>query len=246
VSSVPRFLRLSTTSLLIVVSLILATPGGRFARAQTAGAPSAGAVSFGPQQVFALSGAQLLAFSQQCPPLSDRLAGSPSCVVQAMQQAGATDDAIAFYRLTGHILTQFQPAGTVQLGTVVHDLWCCTADTTDMEPVLLGGIPAVVYPLDVASEVDLSAYSGYNAALAQFPNLAYLGLDGVTFEMVTAAPEGGRRYIFDNALINGCRACGTGYVARLALDFDSSGGYLGAVPLDIACCPSASNCTAPS
>jgi hypothetical protein len=176
--------------------------------------------------------------NQQCPAAAGSPTGSgngsATCIEQAMQQEGASPDAIAFYALTGRILLDFEPEGTVNLGTVVHDIWCCTADTDDLEPVLLGGVPAVVYPFEELSSVPLSSYSGYADAASQFPQLSIFGFDAMSFEQVTTSPEGGQRFIFDLSLANGCHACGTGLVARAALDFDPDGSFVQSVPLGIA------------
>jgi hypothetical protein len=154
-----------------------------------------------------------------------------------MRQEGASPDAIAFYALTGRVLLDFQSDGMVNLGTVIHDTWCCTADTNDTEPVLLGGVPAIIYPFEELSSVPLMSYSGYADAVSHFPQLSIFDFDSMSFEQVTTSPEDGQRFIFDLSLANGCRACGTGLVARAAFDFDPDGCFVQSVPLGIASKP---------
>jgi hypothetical protein len=133
----------------------------------------------------------------------------------------------------------------VSPGSATYNLWCCTADTSDMEPVLLGGAPVVVYPLEETQNIPLSSYDGYDAAAAQFPLIANGGLDRIRLDQITTSPEQGQRFIFDIVLLNGCRACGTGYVAQAALDFGPDGTYYGVVPLSILCMPPSSGSASP-
>jgi len=102
-------------------------------------------------------------------------------------------------------------------------------------PVILGGVPAVVYPLLEAP--PLRSYPGYSAALGAFPSLTAGHLHVISIERIDGSPEQGDRYVYDLRLTNGCRVCDTGYVARLALDFDADGTFISAVPLNIVCRP---------
>jgi len=223
----------------VILGLLLCTDKARGVQPVHAQqAPTLITVAFGPQQVFPLAGRNLYTLSQQCPPVGPQGAGgmgSASCVVQVMQQAGATPDAIAFYLLTGRILLDFQNYDTLSTGTVSYNIWCCTADSSDTEPVILGGTPAVIYPLAESGRIPLNLYTGYTTAKSAFPNLSALGLDGIALEQVVTSPEAGDRFRYNLALVNLCRACNSGYVARFAVDFDDTGSFIGVGALNIVC-----------
>ena len=201
----------------------------------------------GPSQVFKLP-VGIIQLNQACPAVATQTvpAKSSACVEQFMQQKGASPEAVVFFGQTGRILLDYRSYGPVDVGSVTHDIWCCYADTSDTEPVLLNGSPLLVLPLDEAAAVALSSYLGFAAAqatvpylpaLGAVPKLTMLGIDGITLDQVVMSPQQGQRFIFDLRLMAGCRACDSGYVAQLAFDFDPVGTYVGAVPLSVICLP---------
>ena len=53
------------------------------------------------------------------------------------------------------------------------------------------------------------------------------------FESELAHPDGAQRFIFQFNIVNGCHACGTGFVSRFAFDFGPDGQLRQFVPLGI-------------
>ncbi len=158
---------------------------------------------------------------QECGPV-DTLT---ECVRAIMQELGASPQAMEFWRLTGWFLADFQEMGTVDLATIIHP-WRANEN---VQPAFLNGTPLVVYPetegglRGVAIEQDPS----YDALVAAFPHLSFWP-SGSVFEALSAPDHEGQRFVLQFRLIDGCRACSTGYFARVALDFAADGTYLGA------------------
>ena len=143
------------------------------------------------------------------------------CAIGVMRQNRASAQAISFLRKTGWVLAAFQELGRVDLGTLVdpgransvHDF------------ALLNGTPEVVVVEDVGSGLMsgeiLTLDPNYPELLAPFPDLITWGADQF-FEGTLPSPLG-QRFAFQFVLVNGCHACLTGYMARIALGVDSDG-----------------------
>lgn len=145
------------------------------------------------------------------------------CVRPIMQELGASPQAIEFWRLTGWFLGDFQEMGTVDLATII-DPWRANEN---VQLALLNGTPAVVYPEEEGVPVAIEQDSNYDALVAAFPDLDFWPSGGV-FEALSAPDHEGQRFVLQFRLIDGCRACSTGYFARVALDFAADGTYMGA------------------
>jgi hypothetical protein len=207
----------------LVVGLVVAVLGASQAPAwahapvgEQAPSPSI-AVSFGPEATWnpeqeairGLHGCQYQAFT---------------CVQQVMQQHGATPDAIAFYRLTAWFLSGLQDTGRVQLGTILNP-WRANENS---QPALLGGIPAIVYPEQEATRLNLEGElehnADYTALKATHPD-AMFWPSSPSFEGLDTSPQGGQRFVFRYRVLAGCHACATLAEVRVGFDFTPDGTY---------------------
>jgi len=158
------------------------------------------------------------------PPMTD-------CVTAIMQDSSASPQAIDFFRLTGWFLSDIQEMGRVDLGRIV-DPWRAN---DNVQYALLNGTPLVVYPDTEAQSVAIQLDPNRDALAASFPDLFLWPGDNV-FEALTTSDSGGQRFVLQFSLVDGCHACGTGYSARVAFDFDTDGTYLGAGARPLALC----------
>ena len=195
------------------------------------GSPSLINVEFGPTEIWMPSQDAITAL-HQC------VNTSFTCVQQVMQKDGASDDAIAFYRLTAWFLSDIQDTGTIQFATVFNP-WRANENS---QPALLGGIPPVALPEQDAGRDNFEstvehaiAYAGLKAA---YPNVTFWG-PGPTLESMDTLPDGGQRFIFDYRLLDGCHACAIVGTARFAFDFAPDGTNEGTRFLGIGPAPTA-------
>ncbi len=151
------------------------------------------------------------------------------CVRAIMQDSNASAQAIDFFRFTGYFLSDIQEMGRVDLGTIVEP-WRAN---DNVQYALLNGTPLVVYPETEALSVSIEVDPNHDALAASFPDLALSPGDNV-FEALTTSDSGGQRFVLQFSLVDGCHACGTGYSARVAFDFDTDGTYMG--PRFVALC----------
>jgi hypothetical protein len=153
-----------------------------------------------------------------------------------MQDSSASPQAVDFFRLTGWFLSDIQELGRVDLGSVVNP-WRAN---DNVQRALLNGTPLVVYPETEAQPVAIQLDPNYETLVDSFPDLLLWPGDNV-FEALTTSEQGGQRFVLQFSLVDGCHACGTGYFARVAFDFDTDGTYLG--PRFMALCGGASDAT---
>lgn len=216
--------------LIIVIAAAMFMPvDGGVANAQGNGGSIS--VTFGPNEVWSPS-----------QPAIDQLHGcsqpTVTCVSQIMQGSGASPDAISFYKLIGWFLTDLKAGSPVRVGTVFNP-WRANEN---YQPALLGGSPAVVLPEDQVANITTDSWSSdpmYAALKSAYPNLMFWG-SGPKQELVSTAPGGGQRFIFDYLMLDGCHACATVAVARIAFDFAPDGTYLSTTQLGLAPAPVAS------
>ena len=144
------------------------------------------------------------------------------CAIATMEELGASPQALQFFRTTGWFLSDFQEMGKVDLGSIV-DPWRANSNG---DFALLNGTPSVVLaeaegrPVEVAIERD----PAYDTLITEFPDLLLWPPDNV-FEAFGSAADQGQRFILQFYLVNGCHACVTGYMARVAMDFAPDGTY---------------------
>ena len=153
------------------------------------------------------------------------------CVTAIMQDSNASPQAIDFFRLTGWFLSDIREMGRIDLGTIV-DPWRAN---DNVQHALLNGTPLVVYPEKETQLVGIELDPNHEVLAAPFPDLLLWPGDSV-FEALTTSDSGGQRFVLRFSLVDGCHACGTGYFARVAFDFDTDGTYLGAGTLPLALC----------
>lgn len=163
--------------------------------------------------------------------------GETRCALDAMDDAGASEDAQTFFKRTHWFLEGFRESGTVDLGEVVTP-W--RANSND-DYLLLNGSPAVVSVEREAPPVAVfgqdPAYDPLRRAVNQTDDISEED-DLVlweTDEFFEDVERQGRkiRFVFQWSLKDACHACNTGYLARVALEFAPDGTYLSAVPLNI-------------
>ncbi len=144
------------------------------------------------------------------------------CVVTAMQELEASPQAMEFLRLSGWFLAGFQEMGRVDLGTIATP-WRANEN---VQLAFLNGTPMVVYPEQEGELISIEHDPDYETLLASFPHLGFWP-SGSRFEAASPGDQGGQRFVLQFRLIDGCRACRTGYFARVAFDFASDGTYFG-------------------
>lgn len=147
--------------------------------------------------------------------------GRKRCVAKVMARAGASAQAIAFYRRTDWFCSKLAPGlGVVRVATLL-DPWRANENT---QPALVGGTPAVVYPEGIG--VRLERDSGYVALKTAHPNVLFWG-SGPDLERA-ARDRRGLHFIFRYRLLDGCHACPLLGWARVRFDFSGSGTFRGA------------------
>src|SRR5215203_2405054 len=182
-------------------------------------------VAFGPQTIWQPS-SQAIRELQMCTSLA------AGCIRGVMTAHGASQDAIAFYELTGWFLIEISDTGVVQSGKMLNP-WRANENT---QPVLLGGIPAVIEPEQEAEQVGfnaaLMANAEFRALQVSHPDLLFWA-PGPTPEGIDVSPRGGPRFIFRYAVLDGCHACARLASVRAAFDFSTDGVYFGMILLDV-------------
>lgn len=155
--------------------------------------------------------------------------GRTECAIATMEELGASPEAIGFFRLTGWFLSDFQEMGRVDLGSI-FDPWRANSNG---DFALLNGTPAVVVLEDEGRKVESAIENdpAYGTLVASFPDLRLWPTDNLletldeSFEALYGFPQDGQRFLFQFYLVDGCHACLTDYMARVALDFYSDGTY---------------------
>lgn len=163
--------------------------------------------------------------------------GETECSLEVMEDAGASDEAQAFFRKTHWFLTSFRESGVVDIGSAIVP-WRANAND---DYLLLNGSPSFVIVEREAPPVALFGQDPAYEPLRESVNrtddiqdeddLVLWETDQV-FEGVSRG-DGKLRFIFQWSLKDACHACDTGYRARVALEFARDGTYLTAEPLDI-------------
>lgn len=124
-------------------------------------------------------------------------------------------------------LQQFQEMGRVDLGTVFFP----SRANFNAEPYLLNGNPLLVrvtaIPEKDDEEIDNEIEKDplFPEMKAKYPQIDH-EYTSVKFIEKRALPNGGERFVFQYAFVNGCRICFTGYFVDIGYDFDSDGKLL--------------------
>ena len=148
---------------------------------------------------------------------------SIDCVIALMQSTGASSQAIAFTRLLQGIafMSSFKEFGIVDLAEITYP----NRANNNVEHVLLNGNPLLVYVED-GYHVDLTHDSNYPALQQRYPQIQIEGGEN-SFINMEQNSQGGQRFIFSFALVDGCHACQTDKSAYIAFDFESTGQFDG-------------------
>jgi len=161
-----------------------------------------------------------------------------ACLVSTMQEAGATPQAIAFTKMlhesheTLAHMNDFREMGKVDLVEICTPVQndpnvCDYAFSAD--GVLTFGDRWARW--DQVRNMNIEKDPLYPSLIRKFPELSLWYLN--QFETMLKLSNGGQRFIFNYLLLNGCRACERAGYARIAFDFDKSGGFAGTKLIDL-------------
>ena len=157
-----------------------------------------------------------------------------ACVMDIMQDTDASRASIEFFQETGWFMIDYEDFGRIDLGTILLP-WRANAN---QQYVLLNGDPDIVFVEDTAAELSFTddpSYGDLTAAIeaATPPNGApsaalEISAGDNAFEDEFDLPIDGQQFVFQFEIVDGCRACGTGYNERIAYDFSQQGVFIGA------------------
>ncbi len=156
------------------------------------------------------------------------------CLINQMEKAGASHDAIAFtrelYKQSGGefgILTGFQDEGPVAFAWVTYPLRA----NTNYGLLLVNGQPRMVNveDLKLLDKNSMQASAQFQDLKNQFPKVDLWpgDRDGKTWPNSQAGPNGGIQFTVGYPLINGCHACARAGFAIFNWNFDAKGKFLG-------------------
>ena len=154
----------------------------------------------------------------------------PECLPAFMKQNGASPEAVSLAeRFNGEsFVSDFRNLGRVGLATLVSPFQANANET----PILVGGTPDIVNVSDETNKLNLNRSAAFASIKRVFPN-AVFGATVPRFEVIEELTSGGQRFMFLISVRDGCSACDEVAVARLALDFDQFGLYLGSKLLGV-------------
>ena len=150
-----------------------------------------------------------------------------NCVLEYMKKSGASEESMQFTRkiskdnVPGYLDT-FEEKGRIDLGAVFFP---GRANTNGMY-VLLNGSPSLVSTELNWDALDISRDPNYSRLKKQYPELQ-VWTNSAQFISLDANSDGGQTFIFSYLLVNQCHACGVGWTARVAFDFDRNGIFKG-------------------
>jgi hypothetical protein len=140
-----------------------------------------------------------------------------SCVTDFMEEHGAKEAAIDFYRRTRTFLTSFKESGEVDVGMML-DPWLANNNT---RAVLLNGVPAILEPHETELPMATRRDPDFRALKERYRSLD-AGIQFPLFERVRRASERSG-YVFQFYLEDGCHACATGFRARVMFSVAAGG-----------------------
>ena len=152
-----------------------------------------------------------------------------ACVVQQMQAAGASPQAVAFMHAIhdNGFLRDFKNSGRVDIAFAFFPF----AANENQHCLLVNGIPSVIDVDDynLLPKGELAKNPAYAALLRKFPNIAVFPGDRAGSNFITEQnlPGGAQRFLVPYVLVDGCHACARTGALQLAFDFDKTGKFLG-------------------
>ena len=173
---------------------------------------------FGPEAVWNLDGN--ISQYQNC---FNNSSTSIDCVITLMQSTGASSQAIAFTKMLQGIafMSSFKEFGIVDLAEITYPIRA----NNNVEFVLLNGNPQIVYVED-GYKVDITHDSNYPTLQQKYPNIQIEGGEN-SFINMEQNSQGGQRFVFSFALVDGCHACQTDKSAYIAFEFEGTGQFEG-------------------
>lgn len=147
--------------------------------------------------------------------------GQVDCVANAMVRLGASPSAVDFFRFTRAFLMTYRSMGRVSLGQAEFP-W---AANDNVALVMLNGAPPAVWAGGGIGPGDLQRAPEYRQIQRRFAQLR-LSANTPRFEQMSRDAAGGQLFLFEIPLVNGCHACTTNYVARVAYYFAADGTYI--------------------
>jgi len=179
---------------------------------------------FGPETVWNIDGN--ISQYQNCFYSSGKSGSSSNsidCVIALMKSSGASSQAIDFTRNLEGIafMSSFKEYGIVDLAKITYP----PRANNNVEYILVNGNPRIVYVED-GYKVDITQDSNYPALQQKYPNIQIEGGENIFINMESPS-QGGQRFIFSFALVDGCHACQTDKSAYITFDFDGTGQFEG-------------------
>jgi hypothetical protein len=118
-------------------------------------------------------------------------------------------------------MSSFKEFGIVDLVEITYPIRA----NNNVEYVLINGNPQIVYVED-GYKVDITHDSNYPALQQKYPNIQIEGGEN-SFINMEQNSQGGQRFIFSFALVDGCHACQTDKSAYIAFEFEGTGQFEG-------------------
>jgi hypothetical protein len=148
---------------------------------------------------------------------------SIDCVTTLMQSTGASSQAITFTKMLQGIafMNSFTEFGIVDLAKITYPIRA----NNNVEYVLINGNPQIV-DVEDGYKVDITHDSNYPALQQKYPNIQIEGGEN-SFINMEQISQGGQRFIFSFALVDGCHACQTDKSAYIAFEFEGTGQFEG-------------------
>jgi hypothetical protein len=202
--------------------------------AACAAAQSREPAKIGASAVWQLPAQFLTTAHAACDPTAAAQSKFMDCLINQMEKAGASHDAIAFtrelYKQSGGefgILTGFQDEGPVAFAWVTYPLRA----NTNYGLLLVNGQPRMVNveDLKLLDKNSMQASAQFQDLKNQFPKVDLWpgDRDGKTWPNSQAGPNGGIQFTVGYPLINGCHACARAGFAIFNWNFDAKGKFLG-------------------
>ena len=183
---------------------------------------------YGQATVWSNESGQVISAARSCIELRR---GGPSCLVESMSLAGASAEAIAFYKERGFVLTGFKALGRNDVGRVLDPF----TNVGAMWVVLNGPsgvlvVDSLLARLELNSEADetynsllLARMKARPASVAPTSQALTIWHGDNLFESYEGGRGNGSRFVFQAGLHDLCHACGIGVAARVAVQFDARG-----------------------
>ncbi len=177
---------------------------------------------FGPETLWNIDGN--ISQYQNCIYTSGKsgsYSNSMDCVIALMKSSGASSQAIEFTRNLQGIafMSSFKEYGVVDLAEITYP----PRANNNVEYILVNGNPQIVYVED-GYKVDITHDTNYPALKQKYPNIWIEGGEN-SFIKMESSSQGGQRFIFSFALVDGCHACQTDKSAYIAFNFDGTGQF---------------------